>query len=1269
MLKVLGSRKCFLLSRPHLTTRISMQATPYSTGTNSASYVEIGDVKVPINNPKNPELVPHGNLHFWGNSLDNAPQEVLGHLRWMAQKSLLGQDIFLTGPPSSNRRRLILSLAELCGWECEYLMITKDTTEADLKQRREIVGDSVVWCDSAPVRAAINGRILIIDGMENAERNVLPTINNLLENREMMLEDGRFLMKGDTIKQLQQSDKAGESTDLALSARLIPVHPSFRVVALGLPVPPYQGRVLDPPSRSRFQSRFINELSLSDALDCVNTAGLTASGTANNGASESLKAVAGVYEALRSMRGEAIKDGSGAAAVPSFSMDGLRHSLNLLRASPPVSVANALSRSIPLGYAWRPSADLGMEVPVSMGSALSQKHKTVLQALMEKIRALPVPAGATAKVDGGHKDKKGRNHVLTSHQQRVLDEVTQDLSLGRNVCMLGGKGSGKSYILQKLAANVEQDMLVFPVYQEMSGRDLLQRRGTTTDAATQGGGELSASTNVGVNASSLWLDSPLIKAARAGRLCVLDGVDRIDPQALLAIRTLISSPTYFPAEPSFGLTAGVEAREVDLPSGERLQVHENFRLIALGGPPTKSEDARVRYLNSDLNLSFHLLPDVTPSDIERVLRNHTAAANATAMPDKKTAEVLSQVDNQLMIAIRSLYQNSGKNHLELRPSLRHAQRVQATLRTMLCNNSHSAETVSKEEIGALVHSMLSQALLVRFLSAASAAQFEDAMESVGLGPAKSHKSGKFFKFLKKETNAQRADRSISIDSAKHTVTIGNITVDRRTCELPELVPQPLFHANASHLQVLESLLLSYKASYETDEKAILLIGNQGVGKNKLVDRLLQVLNAEREYIQLHRDTTIQSLTLIPLLEQGQLTYQDSPLVRAAQTGRILVCDEVDKAPLEVICMLKGLIGDGELVLHDGRRLLSMVRAQAEYEHALKINQQSGSAEVSAFDAFCSANQIVPMHPDFRIFVLANRPGHPFQGNAFFRECGDLFSCHVIENLDVQSEVALLSAFAPNVDTKTIGRIAETFADLRGLNDSGVLNYPFSAREAVAIVKHLQAYPQDQVEMAVEDILGFDGMNPQVRTVIAEVFRKRGFHITAEAPNVTTAGVAVPLRIKGGRGREEQARGSTPRTNSNMPKHGKHDADNKPHVGGEIFYPLKQTKLFRPFRKWPTLKLFITYIFQVTPGRAAVEDPTRLVSEAAVALTVCRTLATILCTRSPTQTRRPCPVRVVRRQRRWPSRPSRSVCETSQWAKTTMQSTSSTAATSPCRWRN
>jgi hypothetical protein len=47
-------------------------------------------------------------------------------------------------------------------------------TESDLKQRREIVeGGSTTYTDQAPVRAAVHGRVLILDGLERVERNVV----------------------------------------------------------------------------------------------------------------------------------------------------------------------------------------------------------------------------------------------------------------------------------------------------------------------------------------------------------------------------------------------------------------------------------------------------------------------------------------------------------------------------------------------------------------------------------------------------------------------------------------------------------------------------------------------------------------------------------------------------------------------------------------------------------------------------------------------------------------------------------------------------------------------------------------------------------------------------------------------------------------------------------------------------------------------------------------------------------------------------------------
>ena len=50
-----------------------------------------------------------------------------------------------------------------------------------------------------------------------------------------------------------------------------------------------------------------------------------------------------------------------------------------------------------------------------------------------------------------------------------------------------------------------------------------------------------------------------------------------------------------------------------------------------------------------------------------------------------------------------------------------------------------------------------------------------------------------------------------------------------------------------HLSVMEDMVKDF-----TLGEHLLLVGNQGVGKNKIIDRFLQLLNRPREYIQLHR---------------------------------------------------------------------------------------------------------------------------------------------------------------------------------------------------------------------------------------------------------------------------------------------------------------------------------------------------------------------------------------------------------------------------------
>lgn len=76
------------------------------------------------------------------------------------------------------------------------------------------------------------GRVLVLEGIEKAERNVLPILNNLLENREMRLESGEFLVNPSRYDALLK-EHSKEELD---SAKLVRVSDNFRVIALGLPV-------------------------------------------------------------------------------------------------------------------------------------------------------------------------------------------------------------------------------------------------------------------------------------------------------------------------------------------------------------------------------------------------------------------------------------------------------------------------------------------------------------------------------------------------------------------------------------------------------------------------------------------------------------------------------------------------------------------------------------------------------------------------------------------------------------------------------------------------------------------------------------------------------------------------------------------------------------------------------------------------------------------------------------------------------------------------
>lgn len=466
----------------------------------------------------------------------------------MLQKdSMLHQDFFLLGHPGPERRQLVLRYAEMMGREVEYLPIGPDTCESDLKQRREIIAGTSVFIDQAPVRAAIHGRVLILDGLEKAERNVLPTLNNLLENREMALEDGRFLLPLDRYQVFDLQDGKTEA--------FVPVHPDFRVVALGLPVPPYPGRTLDPPLRSRFQARSIEPLEGHELLHALHH-------EYPEIALEDLKGIIQQTKALQISQQEQQQQSSSVTQrLPSFPLASGLHHWSRIYASSKGDPSVVMQRMFPY---------LNDSIPFS--SAKEASYQELCSKLWTKA-ASPVSKEEFSRQEV-QVDTPG--YVLTPTTRSLLTHMKTDHSVGKDLCLFGPKGCGKSHFARVFGSSIgSSEIQMMHLYQDMTARDLIQRRSTIVSGANA--------------TSTVWEDSPLIKGAKEGHLVILDGIHRLSSGTLSLLQRLMQD------------------REIDLFDGMKLRshktchplfleedhasktiglIHPNFRILCLAEFPT-----------------------------------------------------------------------------------------------------------------------------------------------------------------------------------------------------------------------------------------------------------------------------------------------------------------------------------------------------------------------------------------------------------------------------------------------------------------------------------------------------------------------------------------------------------------------------------------------------------------------------------------------------------------------------------------------------------
>ncbi|XP_023941851.1 von Willebrand factor A domain-containing protein 8 [Bicyclus anynana] len=1042
LIRILNGRK--IIIKPNIVRAYS-----------SEGRVTIGNVSKEITTPKKVEYVPKKYLIAEEAQLKSLSQSTLRNLRWMMQKDILGQDMFLLGRPGPSRRKVALQYLELTQREIEYVALSRDTTEADLKQRREIQSSTAKYFDQSAVRAATEGRVLVLEGIEKAERNVLPVLNNLLENREMHLEDGRFLIPASRYDKLL----AEHGPEEVSRWRLVRVDENFRVIALGLPVPKYSGQPLDPPLRSRFQARDVATVGFGEHLNSLKE-------DAPKVDTKKLEQVLSAAYALISPELQEI-------SLPDFPVDNLYAAALILERNPDIPIHKLLYILYPYNtflsrnHVKNVEAvlhNLSIDTKPKWDIAFKGVQFTGNQALVDmSINGKVSQFG----VQCGERQSKSeiKGYVRTDYQTQLLNELLLSHSVG-DFCVVGPKGCGKSLLVSQLASLLGYTIEPIVLYQDMTARDLIQQR-TTLD-----------------NGDTVWRNSALVEAALKGRLAVLDGLHRIHASTLAVLHRLVHDRelqlhdgTRLLRHDRYDELVSSGLTQEDLAESGVKRIHPAFRIVALAEPPALGTGQQ--WLSPEI-LSLFLFHEMRNLSKEEEIFIINSLYGELSNPLHSIIDLADQ--------LRKSEDSTLKN---LSSSLSTRQLLRIASRMAKYPTDSSYETVQRT-------------FLAKFLPNLARRALDSASSKIGIDPP-----SKFGIF-------NREPQKVVCSVKDGILTIGNTSTNIYKTDALTKVPDILFYDVPQHMRLLEWLLQDFLLGNH-----LLLVGNQGVGKNKIADRLLQLLNRPREYIQLHRDTTVQSLTVQPTVRDGIVIYEDSPLVKAVNYGHVLVVDEADKAPTHVTCILKTLVENGEMILSDGRRIVPQDMLE------------SSGGDVSSF---------IPVHDDFRMIVLANRPGFPFLGNDFFASLGDLFSCHAVDNPSVDSELELLRSYGPDVPQDIMSKLVQAFAQLRSMADQGQLTYPYSTRELVNIVKHLQKYPEEDLATAIGNVFDFDRYSKDMADALLEVLHASG---------LPTEGV-LEGRSKEALKKIQMTIERTSGKDVSSPKHGKEDPENQPHVGGNTW---------------------------------------------------------------------------------------------------------------------
>jgi hypothetical protein len=291
-----------------------------------------------------------------------------------------------------------------------------------------------------------------------------------------------------------------------------------------------------------------------------------------------------------------------------------------------------------------------------------------------------------------------------------------------------------------------------------------------------------------------------------GDIVVLDGIHRLRDDTLLSLRRLIQDGELDLIDGTRLVSQDKYTKLIDRscdPISQIKPIHPSFRIMCTAELPNL-KDPNHNWLTPEL-LNMFTFHHVQPLN----------TANTKAIIKAKFNNKLSVKHERLIDLIEALRVSSA-NDVQLNNISK-----QFTLRQIL-RMSHKLFAYNDLDLRELIEN----ACLYEFMPKLNKDIFND--------------------FLTKNSclkePACQANRSLELPTLSD-----NNNSNNRVLSLNELakVPDTLFYENQKHSVLLSNFYRDYKL-----KEHLLLIGNQGTGKNKLVDRFLMLLNKPREYIQL-----------------------------------------------------------------------------------------------------------------------------------------------------------------------------------------------------------------------------------------------------------------------------------------------------------------------------------------------------------------------------------------------------------------------------------